>query len=45
MAQILTRLPDELKQEFQSKARQMGFTLNGLILKILWDWLREQERM
>ncbi len=42
MAQMLIRLPDELKRDFQTWARQMGLTLNGLILQILWDWVKRQ---
>lgn len=42
MVQMLTRLPDELKKDLQMRARQMGLTLNGLILHILWDWVDGQ---
>ena len=38
------RLPAELHRELFSIAQDQGWTLNGLIKKILWDWLREQQK-
>lgn len=45
MARIMTtRAPDELFEKLDEAAKKQGFTRNGLILKILWEWLKEGER-
>jgi len=38
--QILIRAPKELKDTLQKRAKQIGITLNALILQILWEWLK-----
>ncbi len=45
MVRFLISTTDETRNELKSIANQRGQTLNGLIRQILWDWLREQERM
>ena len=43
MMQILVRAPDRLKKDLQYQVQQMGLTLNGLILQILWEWVKREE--
>ncbi len=38
------RYPEELKAQLRPYVEQRGGTMNGLILMILWDWLREQQK-
>ncbi len=38
------RMPAALYQKVQKEADIIGISLNALILQILWDWLKEQER-
>ena len=38
------RYPEELKAQLRTYVEQRGGTMNGLILMILWDWLREQQK-
>lgn len=41
MAKIMTvRPPDELHEIIKKEAVKYGFTMNNLILKILWDWVK-----
>jgi len=35
------RYPDELKAQLLPHAKRRGGTLNGLILSILWDWVKQ----
>lgn len=42
--QILIRAPQELKEKLQEYAKRKGWTLNALILQILWAWVRENEK-
>ena len=42
--QILIRAPEELKGLLQSDAKRRGTTLNALILQILWEWVRKNEK-
>ncbi len=44
MAQILIRSRDELKTDLQNEAQRIGITLNALILQILDDWKKRQEK-
>lgn len=32
------RIPKELKVKLESQRKQMGVSLNSLVLQILWDW-------
>lgn len=36
------RYPEELKAELMRYVKQRGGTMNGLILTILWDWVKAQ---
>ena len=40
---ILLRAPKKLKDALQGKSKQLGVSMNALILQILWDWSKEQE--
>jgi len=40
---ILIRAPKELKDTLQERAKQIGITLNALILQILWDWVEKRK--
>lgn len=39
------RIPNDLQKKLADLAKEQGFTRNGLVLKILWDWLKEQEKI
>ena len=38
------RPPDKLKQILKEKAHVKGYTLNQLILQILWDWIEQDKK-
>ena len=40
--QILIRTTEELKKTLQKEAKQIGITLNALILQILWNWVKRE---
>jgi predicted transcriptional regulator len=40
---MTVRIPDDLQKELAELAKKQGFTRNGLVLKILWDWVEHQE--
>lgn len=43
MAKIMTvRPPDNLREKLRDTARERGYTLNQLILQILWEWVKDQ---
>lgn len=45
MASIMTvRAPDELQKLLKEAARKQGFTRNALILQILRDWAKKQDK-
>ena len=45
MASIMTvRAPDELQKLLKEAARKQGFTRNALILQILRDWAKSQDK-
>lgn len=46
MAKIMTiRPPEELHQKLKETAQKGGYTMNGFVLQILWDWSdREDEK-
>lgn len=45
MANIMTvRAPDNLQEKLKQKAKKLGMTRNGLILKILWEWVNYDEK-
>lgn len=44
MANIMTvRPPDELRNRLKNAAKNRGYTLNQLVLQILWAWAEEHE--
>lgn len=45
MASIMTvRAPDSLQIKLKQAAQRQGLTRNALILQILGEWMRKQER-
>lgn len=45
MANIMTvRVPDELQARLKRLAKKEGYTRNGLVLYILWKWVRDNEK-
>lgn len=44
ISQMLVRSPQELKDILQERAKKKGLTLNSLILQILWEWLKKQDK-
>lgn len=39
---VLIRMPEDLKEQLQETATKKGMTLTGLVLHILWDWLKTE---
>lgn len=39
------RAPDMLRQRLKAKAKKRGITMNALILQILWEWVKEEEKV
>lgn len=37
------RPPDKLKELLKQTAKENGFTVNGLILNILWDYFKTRK--
>lgn len=45
MAKVMTIWPpDELHEKLKSTAKKYGYTLTKLVLRILWDWLKNEKR-
>lgn len=45
MAKIMTvRPPEELHKILKHSAQQKGYTVNQLVLQILWTWVNENTR-
>ncbi len=45
MAKIMTiRPPEELHNILKRTAKKSGYTMNALVLHILWDWLEKEEK-
>ncbi len=45
MQNIMTiRPPEKLKEWLKKEAKEQGFTVNGLVLNILWDYLKKEEK-
>ena len=45
MASIMTvRATDELKESLKHLATERGITRNGLILNILWEWVKREQK-
>lgn len=44
MAKVMTIRPtDEMREQIKDKARKRGYTVNQLVLQILWNWLEQQK--
>ena len=41
MVKFLLRLPLELREAINVRAKDMGMSANALILKVLWDYIGE----
>ena len=45
MASIMTvRATDELKESLKHLATERGIIRNGLILNILWEWVKREQK-
>ncbi len=44
MSQILIRTPDETKEFIQKKAKKIGITVNALVLQVLWEWMKKEQK-
>lgn len=45
MARIMTvRPPEDTHARLKKQAKKRGLTLNGLILNILWEWLKANDK-
>lgn len=43
MAKIMTtRPPERLHDILRRYAKEQGYTLNQLVLQVLWDWAKKQ---
>lgn len=40
---MLIRVPDKIKRELKESAEAKGYTVNGLILEILWKWYESKD--
>ena len=43
MTIMTVRAPDDLQNKLKYFAGRHGLTRNGLILQILWDWVKKNE--
>ena len=44
MAKVMTiRPPEELREKIKEKANSKGYTVNQMVLQILWEWIGEQD--
>lgn len=44
MEKVMTiRPPEELRKELKRTAERNGYTVNQLVLSILWAWVRKQK--
>ena len=44
MSQIMPiRPPDKLKEWLKKEAKEQGFTVNGFVLNILWDYYEQRQ--
>lgn len=44
MEKYLLNMPGELKSILTKEAKGQGFTLNGFVLLILWEWVKKNEQ-
>lgn len=42
MEQTQIRMPLKLKETLRKQAREIGISLNALVLQILWSWSMEK---
>lgn len=40
MEKYLLNMPGRLKNILTQEAKEQGFSLNGMLLFILWDWVK-----
>lgn len=38
------RMPTELFNKVQKEANKIGCAVNAMVLQILWDWVKENEK-
>ena len=43
MVKYLISMPDKLKKALTKMAKEKGFTLNGYLLEIFWNHIKQQE--
>lgn len=43
MEQVLTRMPQRLKELLKAEADRKGISLNAQVLSILWHWAESNE--
>lgn len=45
MENIMTvRVPESLQQILSQNAKELGLTRNSLVINILWDWVKQNEK-
>ena len=44
MTIMTVRAPDDLQKKLKKSASQQGLTRNSLILHILWEWIKKEEK-
>lgn len=45
MAKVMTiRPPEELHEQMKCMAKKRGYTLNQLVLQILWNWIENEKK-
>lgn len=44
MEQVLTRMPEKLKEMLKQEAEEKGISLNAQMLSILWQWAEKKEK-
>lgn len=45
MARIMTvRPPEKLQAKIKESAKEKGYTVNQLVLQILWEWVSRKEK-
>lgn len=40
---MTVRAPDDLQEYLKDRAKEQGIARNGLILQILWEWVKREE--
>lgn len=45
MSKMMTvRPPEKLKDTLKRLAKEKGYTLNHLVIQILWEWVNKKEK-